>query len=475
LTLELAEERGLTVDTARFDELMKQQRERARAARAALGDLAWEGIDFGGDTTPTEFVGYDALETTATITAIVFDNELTATVSEGCAAILVLDRTPFYAEMGGQAADHGVIRSGDAGFTVTDVQRTKGGKYVHHGVVARGAFSLGDAAAACVTPSRRNAIRRAHSATHLLQAALRKILGDHVLQSGSLVEPDRLRFDFTHFQAMTPEELLRVENDVNNAILDGAPIQTREMPVAEAKKLGATALFGEKYGDTVRVVTMEGRSIELCGGTHLNNTAMAGAFRIKSEFSVASGVRRIEATTGFETLVASERERAQLAALTSELKANSPDELSARLEQLNTELRALRRAAAQASAKASLSVADEILAAAQIINGLTVVAAAVENADADRLRKLGDALRDKSESIAAVLASVTDGKLTFLAVCGSAAVKAGVRAGDLIKSVTAVAGGSGGGKPDSAMGGGKDVSKLSGALDAVYEFVKGVK
>jgi len=473
LTLELAEERGLLVDTAKFDELMLAQRERARTARLALGDLAWEGIDFGEDNAPSEFVGYDNTEFDAKITALVTEGEVGAVMRDGDEGIVVLDKTPFYAEMGGQSADHGLITAGGTIFTVTDVQKTKGGKYLHHGRLSGGDLSVGNNVHAAIDTDRRAAIKRAHSATHLLQSALREVLGDHVVQSGSLVMPDRLRFDFTHYQAMTREDLEQVERLVNTEILGGAKIDVREMPIDEAKAAGATALFGEKYGDTVRVVKMGDYSTELCGGTHLENTALAGSMRIDDEFSVASGVRRIEAVTGFEALREASLERAAAMRIRAFLKANAPEDVWPRLEQLRNEVRDLKRAAAQFAAKNAGGQADNIYMTAQSLGNIKVVAAKVDAADADALRILGDSLRDKDDSIVAVLAAELDGKLTFLSVCGKAAVQSGLKAGEIIKHITGLIGGSGGGKPDSAMGGAKEVSKLAAALDAVTEFVKG--
>ncbi|MEG2098234.1 MAG: alanine--tRNA ligase-related protein, partial [Pseudoflavonifractor sp.] len=294
LTTEMAEEQGMETDKADFDARMEAQRVRAREARAALGDLAWAGIDLGLDNTPTVFTGYDKLEDSGRILALVEDGEVCSALTAGKEGIVVLDRTPFYAEMGGQVADWGVISAGDAIFTVTNVQKSKGGKFLHHGSMQSGSLTVEDAVTAAIDLPRRKAIMRAHSATHLLDKALSAVLGDHVHQAGSLVEPDHLRFDFTHFSALTPEEMGRVDQMVNEAILEGYNITVEELPIEEARKKGAVALFGEKYGDKVRVVDMGGYSIEFCGGTHLDNTAKVGPFRIDSEFSVASGVRRIE-------------------------------------------------------------------------------------------------------------------------------------------------------------------------------------
>ena len=334
-----------------------------------------------------------------------------------------------------------------------------------------GHFAVGDAVTTSYDPVRRAAIGRAHSATHLLHKALREVLGDHVHQAGSLVEPDFLRFDFTHFSAVTPEELKEVERRVNEAVLNGYDIDVKEMSIDEARKTGATALFGEKYGDVVRVVNMGGWSIELCGGTHLNNTAKAGAFHILSEGSVASGVRRIEATTGLETMGILHKDVEELAALAALFKTN-PSEVLMKVEQQAGELREARRLIEQYKAKESAGGADELLKNARDINGLTVVTCSKENCDANTLRKMGDVLRDKAGNVVAVIASVNGEKITFQCVCGKDAVARGVKAGDIIRSITAIAGGKGGGKPDSAMGGGNDVSKLRAALDAVEEIVK---
>ncbi|NLT13187.1 MAG: alanine--tRNA ligase [Clostridiales bacterium] len=471
LTVEIIEEQGFTLDRVGFNRLMKEQRERARAARAALGDLAWAGIDLGLDNTPTEFTGYEKVSDHGRILAIVSNGELCSSVRTGDEAAIVLDKTPFYAEMGGQSADHGTISAYGSLFKVTGVQKNKGGKYLHSGVMVAGELKIDDTVKAEIDEARRRAIMRAHSATHLLHKALRMILGDHIQQAGSLVEPDRLRFDFTHFSATTPEELRMVEDLVNNAILEGMPVKIVEMPMSEAKKIGATALFGEKYGNVVRVVSMGSYSTELCGGTHLDNTAKAGAFSITSEFSVASGVRRIEATVGQATLEHLKSDDKLLFELANVVKANNTSEIMQKLEQQSAELRELRRAVDVFSAKEANGEAARFLLGARTVGDLKVLTSALADADADKLRQMGDYLRVKDETIVAVLSSISDDKITFLAVCGAEAVSRGIKAGDLIKSITKIAGGSGGGKPDSAMGGGKDLSKLDDALAAVDNFV----
>ncbi len=477
LTIEMVEEQGMTVDQAGFRQFMEEQKVRARKAREALGDLGWAGVEFGKDVPETCFTGYTEASTTgARVVALVVENEQAEELMPGVEGIVVLDKTPFYAEMGGQVADHGTIaRSGENGclFQVTDVQKNKGGKYMHYGKVTEGILRLGDTVFAQIDVPRRKAVMRAHTATHLLDKALRTVLGDHVHQAGSLVEPDRLRFDFTHFSAMTAEELSQVSKMVNEAILEGYDVRTDVLPIEEAKKRGAIALFGEKYGDTVRVVDMGGGySVEFCGGTHLDNTAKAGVFHIVSEFSVASGVRRIEATTGQISLEIMNRNQQMLFEVAAALKAK-PGELREKAQQNVEELKELRHMVDAFKAKDAIGEAGRFLMGAKDVGGLKVLTASLADADADRLRKMGDFLRDKDAAVVAVLSAVKDGKITFLAICGKDAVAKGVKAGDIIKAIAPICGGKGGGKPDSAMGGGSDVLKLDDALAAVDDFVSG--
>ena len=470
LTEDILSDAGMTADTEGFDKLMTEQRERARAAR---GDISgWTGLDLGLEGVPTAFTGYDTLGDSGTVEALIAEDELAGELGEGAEGSVVLDRTPFYAEMGGQVADHGVITTAaGAVFNVTDVQKTKGGKYLHTGKMERGSLRLGEEVSAAVDAERRRAIMRAHSATHLLHAALRKVLGDHVHQAGSLVEPDRLRFDFTHFSAMTGEELLEVARLVNREILSGDGITTREMSLDEARAEGAQALFGEKYGETVRVVTMGGFSSELCGGTHMDNTAKIGPFRIESEFSVASGVRRIEAVTGLEFFRENEENNRKLLEMADMLKT-SPQEVVEKTRAAMESLRELRRRVDALQDKIRSGEIDNFIASAHAVGDLRVVTVTLPGAPApDDMRRMGDFLRDRAENIVAVLASAHEDKITFLAVCGREAVAAGVKAGDIIRQVTAITGGKGGGKPDSAMGGGKDMIMLDNALAMVDNFV----
>ncbi len=469
LTLEMVEDEGMTLDMDKFNECREEQRVRAREARKALGDLAWSGIDLGLDNTPTTFVGYDVMTSDAKVLAVCVGEEVSGSIAGGESGILVLDRTPFYAEMGGQVADHGVILVGSSRFSVDNVQKDKGGKYLHYGKLNTGSIKVDDLVCACVDVERRKAIMRAHSATHLLQKALVSVLGDHVHQAGSLVEPDHLRFDFTHFAALTPEEMTKVDMIVQNAILEGYNVNVREMGIEEAKEQGATALFSEKYGDTVRVVNMGGYSIELCGGTHVDNTAKVGPFRIESEGSVASGVRRIEAVTGKLFLEDMEKNRQRLYAAANVLKVK-PSELQDKIHNTVEEMKGLKRAIEGYKARETAGEVNRFLLSAHNIADLHVLTATVD-ADAGKLRQMGDILRDKDSSVVAVLSAINGDKVTFQAVCGKDAVAKGIRAGDLVKLVCTACGGSGGGKPDSAMGGGKDVTKVDNALALVDDFV----
>ena len=470
LTLEMVADEDMTLDQKAFAKLMQEQKVRAREARKALGDLAWAGIDLGLDNTPTTFVGYEQSECDAKVLAVCVGDEVSGSIAGGEDGIIVLDKTPFYAEMGGQVADHGTITMGERVFQVTDVQKDKGGKYLHHGKMMRGSLKVDDAVVASIDVERRKGIMRAHSATHLLQKALTAVLGDHVHQAGSLVEPDYLRFDFTHYSALSQEEMAKVEAIVQDSILEGYPIDIKEMPISEAKKLGATALFSEKYGQTVRVVNMGGYSIEFCGGTHLDNTAKVGAFQLVSEGSVASGVRRIEAYTGKACMARMENAQAMLADAAAKLKVK-PADLAGKIQSNLDEIKELKRQIEQYQAKDASGAVEKLLESAKEIGGVKVLAAKVSGMDAAKLRQMGDMLRDKAANIVGVLASVNGEKPSFLAICGKDAVAKGLKAGEVVKLVCSTCGGSGGGKPDSAMGGGKDAAKVDEALSLVEGFV----
>ena len=472
LTEEMVQDEGMTLDRVAFDEEMEAQRVRARKAREALGDLGWSGVEFGKEIPSTVFDGYDKTEITgAKVVAIVAEDQLVDEIVSGMEAIVVLDTTPFYAEMGGQVADHGTITAEGMTYNVTDVQKNKGGKFMHYGKLTQGSLKVGDTVTATIDVDRRKAIMRAHTATHLLDKVLRTVLGDHVHQAGSLVEPDRLRFDFTHFSALTAEELAKVSALVNEAVLEGYDVVTEELPVEEAKKKGAIALFGEKYGEVVRVVDMgEGYSVEFCGGTHLSNTAKVGVFHISNEFSVASGVRRIEATTGKLSLDVMNQNQKMLFEAAAVLKAK-PGELREKAKAMMAEAKKLHQEIEKFKAEASVGEARQFLMSAKTVGELKVLTASRENVDAATLRQMGDFLKDKEPNVVAVLASTSGEKISFLAVCGKNAIAKGIKAGDLVKNVCTICGGKGGGKPDSAMGGGKDMLKLDDALASVDDYV----
>ena len=470
LTIEMCADEGMIVDEAEFKKLMEEQRVRARKAREALGDLGWAGQEFGKEVPETEFVGYDRTESEGTVVALVAEGEICGEVNEGMDAIVVLDRTPMYAEMGGQVADQGVMTADGVVFKVNNVLKNKGGKYMHYGKLLKGSIVLGDKLTVSIDTERRKAISRAHSATHLLQSALRLGLGDHVHQAGSLVEPDYLRFDFTHFSALTAEEIGQVNTVMADMILEGADIETQVMPFDEAKKLSAMALFGEKYGDTVRVVKMGDFSMEFCGGTHLDNTAKVGMFVITSEGSVASGVRRIEAITGREVIAKYIAMSGMINKVADRLKAR-PLEIMNKVESNLSEIHELRQNIDKLKDQLMSGQAERMLYGAKDIKGLKVITITNGPVNAADIRKMGDQLRDRYPNIVAVLAATAENKATMLAVCGKNAVARGVKAGDLIKSITKICEGTGGGKPDSAMGGCKNLLKLDDAMAAVDDFV----
>ena len=470
LTIEMVEEVGMSVDEEEFAKQMQEQKKRAREARKALGDLGWAGIEFGKEVPESKFVGYETLSADGKVVAIISNEEFCGSVSEGMDAILVLDQTPMYAEMGGQVGDHGVITADSMKFVVNDVQKNKGGKYMHYGKVVSGMISLGDTVTATVDADRRKGICRAHTATHLLQTALERVLGEHCHQAGSLVEPDHLRFDFTHFSAVSDEEMQKICDEVMNMILEGNEVNTLVLPIEEAKKLGATALFGEKYGDTVRVVKMGEDSLEFCGGTHLDNTAKVGPFCVSSEASVASGVRRIEAYTGKKVLEQMDGFNRTILTVADELKT-TPKEVLNRARGVMTEVKELKQEIERMKDKLLGGQIDQLLFSARNVNGLNVLTAMRNDLSANDLRKLGDQLRDKDDDVVAVLSSVQGEKITILAVCGKNAVARGIKAGLLVKDVCSACGGSGGGKPDSAMGGGKEINKLDDALARVDDYV----
>lgn len=471
LTLEILEEQGMTTNREEFDRLMNEQRERAREDRKKMGDLGWQSEDLGLDKSiKTRFDGYETLGESAKVLAIVNEGEPSGTAAKGEKITVVLDHTPFYAEMGGQIGDHGILEGKNGVVTISDVQKTKDGKYMHIGVVTEGEISVEDEVQAKVDAEYRQAICRAHTSTHLLQKALRKVLGDHVEQAGSYTANDHIRFDFTHFAALTAEELAQVETLVNEAILAGSPVITEEMSIDEAKKKGAMALFGEKYGAVVRVV-QAGDSVELCGGTHLDNTAKAGAFKIIGEASVAAGVRRIEAVTGKAVLDYLNERQKLLTEAAAALKT-SPNELPAKIEQTVGELRTMTKKIDKLNSRVASMQMVDLLNVSRDVKGVNVVATKLEDATAEVLRTMGDSIKEKAPNMVAVLSAVNDGKVSLLCVCGAEAVKKGAHAGKIIKEVAKMVGGGGGGRPDSATAGGKQPEKLEEALEAVNNIVE---
>ena len=469
LTRELTEEKGIEIDEDGFAALMKEQKKKARDARATLGDFGWsdENGDLIDKNLVTEFRGYEMTECDAEILSIIKDGELQSVIGgEGEKATIVLSQTPFYAESGGQIGDTGFIKTEKGIFEVDDTKKTVNHQTVHIGRLVSGEIALGKAHAE-VNAERRAAIARNHSAVHLLQAALRKVLGSHVEQSGSYVDEHRARFDFTHFQALSADELRQVESIVNNAILSGLPVVTDVMPIEEAKKSGAMALFGEKYGDFVRVVRMGDFSKELCGGTHLDNTAKAGLFKIVSESSVAAGIRRIEAITGYNVLDAINEDAKIIASVQNTLKATSPAELSKRAEAVIAEMKGYKKALDAANAAAALSKIKSSIADADEISGIKVVKCSFEGLPVDALRTAADEVLSECDCAVCVFATVNDGKITFVSGCSKSAVAKGAHAGKLLSQISPICGGGGGGRPDSASSGGKQPEKLSDAMSAV--------
>ncbi len=470
LTREIAEESHLKIDEETFGRLMQAQRERARKARANISGWSSTVGTLLADLPKTEFTGYTDYRSAAKVLAIFTDGERVDGVSEGDCTV-ILDRTPFYGEGGGQVGDTGTIYRDGAVLRVSDTKKTDG-VYLHFCTVVSGLLQIGDAVTADIDDVRRDAIRRNHSAAHLLQAALRRVLGTHVQQSGSYVDEHHMRFDFTHFQPMTAEELARTEALVNANILVGNPIETTVTDVKTAREMGAMALFDEKYGDQVRVVRMGDFSMELCGGTHMDNTARLGLFKITGESSVAAGIRRIEAVTGYGVLSWMEERQELLGKTAKELKAANCAELPQRAAQLTEELRQAKHEAEGLQSKlAAAQVSSLVAEAAPVGNGIRVLTHVFRDGTLDMVRVVGDACKEHGDLVA-VLASAQSGKLTFTVVCGRDAVAHGAHAGRLAKAVAQLTGGNGGGRPDSATSGGKDPSKLDEALAAVQGFVQ---
>ena len=469
LTREIAEENGLKIDEDGFKTLMAEQRQRARDARADIN--GWDKESGKINVEKTDFKGYNAYECEGKVLAIIVDGgESVDSVSEGECSI-VLDATTFYGEGGGQVGDKGTLENEGAHIDVLDTKKTDG-VYVHMCNVVSGTVKVGDTLKASVDATRRQAIARNHSAVHMLQAALRSVLGNHVEQAGSYVDENIGRFDFTHFAALTADEIAKIESIVNAYILSGDKIDTVETDVDTARASGAMALFGEKYGKVVRMVKMGDFSVELCGGTHLDNSAKAGMFKIVSESGVAAGVRRIEITTGYGVLNLLANKDALIFDTAKELKCQNVNDIAKRAIAVSDEVKALKREIDQLNSKLAGSRVDELINNAKIVNGISVITADLGDMNIDAVRSLGDSIKDKKPESVAVFAIHSGEKLNFIAVCGKAAVAKGAHAGNILREVSAVTGGRGGGRPDSAMSGGKDISKIADALALVETLIK---
>lgn len=475
LTKELLEERGMSVDIDEYDRLYAQSRAAARAARKDAGAQAWKGSNISfKDVGATEFVGYTDYSCDAEIKAIVTNGERDEFATADSEVVVVLDKTPFYGESGGQAGDTGIIKTDNATLEVTATGKTPDGVVLHIARFISGdSIALGDKVHAQIDVEKREATRRNHTAAHLLQAALRKHLGSHVEQAGQLVNSEEMRFDFTHFSALSGDELKAIEREVNEVILKGIPVETREMPIEEAKKLGAMALFGEKYGDVVRVVSAGDFSVELCGGTHADNTAKLGLFKIVSESSVAAGIRRITAVTGFGVLKHIENDERIMQSAAAAMKLGNVAELDKRAATLAAEVKAKDRELAELRSEISALKAGSLMDSARQVGGVRLITAEVEVSNPGELRSMCDTARDNGADIVAVFAGVNKekGTLNFACACGADAIKLGAHAGNIVRETAKIAGGSGGGKPDSAMAGAKDASKADEALAAVDSIV----
>ena len=473
LTKELLEERGMSVDIDEYKRLYAESRAAARAARKDAGAEAWKGGQASlKDIEATDFVGYTDYECAATVKAIIADGERADVATADSSVALVLDKTAFYGESGGQAGDIGVIKTANAVFEVTATNKTPDGIILHIGKIVDGdSISVGDEAAASICVKTREAAMRNHTAAHLVQAALREALGSHVEQAGQLVNSSAMRFDFTHFSALTAEELAAVENKVNEIILSAVPVTSEEMPIEEAKKLGAMALFGEKYGDVVRVVKAGDFSTELCGGTHVNNTGKLGLFKIVSESSVAAGVRRIEAVTGFGVLDYIAKDTALIRNTAATMKLANVSELDKRAGVLMVDLKAKDKEIEQLRSELSNLKTGDLMSNSVEINGVTLIATTVEGVNPGDLRAMCDKVKEDANAVA-VICGINGASANFACACGKDAVAKGAHAGNIVKAVSKLAGGSGGGRPDSAMAGTKDVSNVKAAMDAVAEILK---
>jgi len=473
LTEDIAEENGLEVDRTGFEKAMQQQRERARAARQDTAMLAGQELyaEIGKKLGITEFDGYRQTASRANVIGLIVNKEVVAQAEQGQKVEVILDKTPFYGESGGQVGDTGYLTKAGTTIRIYDTRKAFNGLYIHLGEIEKGTLSFGDVVEAQIDDERRKRIARNHSVTHLLHKAMKEILGDHVNQAGSLVEPDRLRFDFTHFQPVTSEELKKIEARVNEKIMSNLEITTEVSSIEEAKKAGATALFGEKYGDRVRVVRMGDYSMELCGGTHLKVTAEAGIFKVLSESGIGSGLRRIEAVTG-DGIITYITEKEQLLEEVSAALKTTPNELARRAEGIVRELREKEKELEALQAKIARYESREIIDQVREINGIKALAAQVNAPDMDALRNMGDMMKDKLGSGVVVLGSINDGKVNFVAMATKDVLDKGVHAGNIIREVAKTAGGGGGGRPDMAQAGAKDPGKIAEALEKAYVVIE---
>ncbi len=472
LTKDILEERGITVDEDKFNALLENQKRTARAARKDSDTDAWKSENVKIDVQATEFVGYTDYECTATVKAVVADGELKDMIGADEEGIIVLDKTSFYAESGGQVGDSGVISTDNGTFLVADTAKNADAIFLHSGKVDRGVICVGDTVKASINAERRNMIMRNHTAAHLLQAALREVLGNHVEQAGQLVNEREVRFDFTHFNALTAKEISQVEMLVNNFILGANKVESLEMPIEEAKKMGAMMLFGEKYGDIVRVVKAGDFSTEFCGGTHISNSGQIGLFKITGESSVAAGVRRITAVTGTNLLANYQASEALIKFSAAALKTGISD-VKEKIESLVADNKAKDKEIQALNAEITKFKSADMFSKPVDVNGLEVYIAKLDGTTPDALRSMGDDLKNKADNVVGVIAGVNGEKASIVAVCGKEAIAGGVKAGDVVREVAKLAGGGGGGRPDSAMAGAKDISKLDDALNSACDIIKG--
>ena len=474
LMKEILEEENMSVDEDAFLKEMEKQKNKARSAREEDTYMGAEETIFHklDPAMKTEFLGYENNSLEGKVLAIVVNDAIVDSAKENDNVVIVVDKTPFYAEMGGQVGDKGTIENDNLLIEINDTTNFGGNKILHHGVVKKGSVKVNDSVLLKIDEDERLDIARNHTATHILHKALKEILGSHVEQAGSLVSKSRLRFDFTHFEALTKEDLSKIEKTVNTYILKGLDVCIKETDIETAKKEGATALFGEKYGDVVRVINIGGYSIELCGGTHLKNSAQIGSFKILSESGVAAGVRRIEAVTGFGALNFYEEREYLIRNVFEALKANNKNVVEKTLA-LTEENKRLLKEIETLKMKLSSGLLDDILNQKQTINGIDVLLAKVSNVDMDTLRNMGDKLKEKLTEYAILLASDNNGKVNFIAMCSDGAIKTNLKAGDMVKTAATICGGGGGGRPNMAQAGGKDASKIDDAINATSDFIKG--